>query len=72
MGHRQIHQGTQLVRLHDALAFQTEVNIACSQHLTKFQRDITNWAFQHNDRMVALEEALREARDEICEARMEI
>jgi len=72
IGLRQIHQGTQLARLHDALAFQAEANIARSQHLAKFQGDVTNWVSQHNDRMAALEEALQGAWDEIRNARMEI
>jgi len=39
LGLRQAHQGTQLARLHDVLAFQAEANIARSEHLAKFQGD---------------------------------
>jgi len=37
---RQTHQGTQLARLHDALAFLTEANTARSRHLTLFQKNV--------------------------------
>jgi len=72
IGLRQAHQGTQLARLHDALAFQSEANIARGQHLAKFQGDVTNWAAQYNDRTAALETALQNTREEIRDAKLEI
>jgi hypothetical protein len=62
---RQIHHGTQLARLNDALAFQQEANIARNQHLAKFQGDVTTWAATQNARTATLEGELAAAKDEI-------
>jgi hypothetical protein len=61
VGLRQIHQSTQLARLNDALAFQTEVNVARNQHLAKFQGDVTAWAAQQQVRTTKLEAELAAA-----------
>jgi hypothetical protein len=43
-GLRQAHQATQLARLHDALAFLTETNVARNTHLATFQGNVEMWA----------------------------
>jgi hypothetical protein len=45
---QQAYQGTHLARLHDALAFQSEANLARQQHLQRFEGDVTAWAAQQN------------------------
>jgi hypothetical protein len=62
---RQIHHGTQLAHLNDALAFQQEANIAQNQHLAKFQGDVTTWAVTQNARTATLEGELAVAKDKI-------
>jgi hypothetical protein len=69
---KQAFQGTQLARLHDALAYQAEANIARGQHLAKFEGDVTNWAAHQTARTTALETKLREAQQEIRQARAAI
>jgi hypothetical protein len=65
VAYQQIHQATQLTRLHDALAYQAEANIARGQHLAKFEGDVTNWAAQSDARARRLEEELAAAKNEI-------
>jgi hypothetical protein len=65
LGLQQAHQGTQLAHLHNTLAFQLEANITRSQHLVKFQGDVTFWATRQTARTEKLEEELRRAKKEI-------
>jgi hypothetical protein len=65
VAHQQIDQATQLTRLHDALAYQAEANIARGQHLAKFEGDDTNWAAHSDARTRRLEEELAAAKDKI-------
>jgi len=62
---RQICQATQLARVNDALSFLAEANTARNQHLANFQGNIELCAAEHQARVAALEDQLREARTEI-------
>jgi len=62
---RQICQATQLARVNDALSFLVEANTARNQHLANFQGNVELWGAAHQNRVVTLENQLREARAEI-------
>ena len=62
---QQIGQATQLSRINDALAFQTEANIARNQHLATFQGNVELWAAEHQARVTYLEEQLQKAQEAI-------
>jgi len=69
---RQTHQGTQLARLHDALAFLTEANTARSWHLTLFQKNVEEWAQGHQARVVTREQRLAQAQEEIRKVAVQV
>ena len=62
---QQIGQATQLARINDALAFQTEANIARNEHLATFQGNVELWAAEHQQRVEYLETQLRNAQEAI-------
>ena len=62
---RLAHQGTQLARLNDALAFLSETNVARNRHLAVFQGNVETWAKTQQDRIDALERQLADAQGEI-------
>jgi hypothetical protein len=64
-GLRQAHQATQLARLHDALAFLTETNVARNTHLATFQGNVETWAGEQQAKVSRLEQELKSAQDEI-------
>jgi hypothetical protein len=64
-GLRQAHQATQLARLHDALAFLAETNVARNTHLATFQGNVEIWAGEQQAKVTKLEQELKEAQDEI-------
>ena len=69
---RQKHQGTQLARLHDALAFLTEANTARSRHLALFQRNMEEWAQDHQACVATLEQRLAQAQEEIRKVAVQV
>ena len=60
---QQIGQATQLARINDALAFQTEANIARNDHLVTFQGNVEKWAAEHQARVAYLEDQLRKTQE---------
>jgi hypothetical protein len=64
-GLRQAHQATQLARLHDALAFLTETNVARNTHLATFQGNVETWAGEQQAKVSKLEQELKSAQNEI-------
>jgi len=76
---QRMHQTTQITRMHDAVAFLSEVNLARNTHLVEFQGNVEKWAAdrqqkveaherQGNEdrrRMTDLERQLANARDEL-------
>ena len=76
-----VHKGTQVARMHDAVAFLSEANLARNVHLMEFQGNVEKWAADHQqkvetlkrqrnedrDRMASLEQRLARAQDELLQ-----
>jgi len=74
-----VHEATQVARMHDAVAFLSEANLARNVHLMEFQGNVEKWAAdrqkkvetleqqrrEDQGRMTALEQQLAQAQDEL-------
>ena len=74
-----VHEATQVARMHNAVAFLSEANLARNVHLMEFQGNVEKWAADHQwkvetleqqrsedrDRMTILEQRLAQAQDEL-------
>jgi len=75
----QVHKAIQVARMHNAVAFLSEANLARNVHLMEFQGNLEKWAADHQkkvetlerqrsedqDRMAGLEQRLAQAQDEL-------
>jgi hypothetical protein len=62
---RAIHRATQVARLHDAVAFLSEANIARQANLTTFTDQVSQWATRQNEATARLQQELVDARVQI-------
>jgi len=74
-----VHEATQVARMHDAVSFLSEANLAQNVHLMEFQGNVEKWAADHQkkvetlerqrsedqNRMAGLEQRLAQAQDEL-------
>jgi len=74
-----VHEATQVVRMHNAVAFLSEANLARNVHLMEFQGNVEKWAADYQrkvemleqqrnedqDRMAGLEQRLAQAQNEL-------
>jgi len=77
----QVHEATQVARMHDVVAFLSEANLAQNVHLMEFQGNVEKWAADHQkkvetlerqrnedqDRMASLKQQLAQAQDELLQ-----
>jgi len=75
----QVHEATQVARMHDAVAFLSQANLARNVHLMEFQGNVEKWAADHQkkletlarqrnedqDRMAGLEKRLAQVQNEL-------
>jgi len=52
---QRMHQATQITRMHDAVAFLSEANLARNTHLAEFQGNVEKWAADHQQKVETLE-----------------
>jgi len=76
---QRMHEGTQVARMHDAVAFLSEANLTRNTHRMEFQGNVEKWAADHQQkvetlksqqnedqqRMARLEQRLTQAQDEL-------
>jgi hypothetical protein len=58
---RTVHQATQVARLHDAVTFLSEANIARQANLTTFTDQVSQWATRQNEATARLQQELADA-----------
>ena len=51
-----VHKVTQVARMHDAVAFLSEANLARNVHLMEFQGNVEKWAADHQEKVETLEQ----------------
>jgi len=61
-----VHEVTQVARMHDAVAFLLEANLARNVHLMEFQDNIEKWAADHQEKVETLEQQQNEDRDRMA------
>jgi hypothetical protein len=62
---RMVHQATQVARLHDAVAFLTEANVARQVNLTTFTDQVSQWVTQQDDVIARLQQERTDAKAQI-------
>jgi len=62
---QRMHQQTQVTRMHDAIAFLGEANIARNQHFAVFQGNVEKWAEATEEKVQQLEGRLAKAQNDI-------
>jgi len=61
-----VHEATQVARMHDAVAFLSEANLARNVHLMEFQGNVEKWAADHQQKVETLEQQRNEDRDRMA------
>jgi len=69
---RQTQQGTQLACLNDTLTFLSKANMVQNWHLTIFQKNVEEWAQDHQTWVAALEQRLAQAQEEIWKVAVQV
>jgi len=59
---QRMHEATQVARMHDAVAFLSEANLAQNVHLAEFQGNVERWAADHQRKVETLEQQRNEDR----------
>jgi len=52
---QRMHQATQVARMHDAVAFLSEANLARKTHLAEFQGNVVKWVANHQQKVEVVE-----------------
>jgi len=55
-----VHEATQVARMHDAVAFLWEANLARNVHLMEFKGNIEKWSADHQKKVETLEQQRKE------------
>jgi len=55
-----VHEVTQVARMHDAVAFLSEANLARNIHLMEFQGNVEKWAADHQRKVEMLKQQRKE------------
>jgi len=67
-----MHQATQVARMHDAVAFLSEANLARNTHLAEFQGNVEKWAANHQQKVNVLERQGNEDRKRMAELEQQL
>ena len=62
----QVHEATQVARMHDAVAFLSQANLARNVHLMEFQGNVEKWAADHQKKLETLERQRNEDQDRMA------
>jgi len=52
---QRMHKGTQVARMHDAVAFLSEANLTRNTHLMEFQGNVEKWPADHQQKVETFE-----------------
>lgn len=63
---QRLHQATQVARMHDAVTFLGEANLARNHHLAVFQGNVEKWAANHQSKVDDLEKGRKEDRKRLA------
>jgi len=63
---QQVHEATQVARMHDAVAFLSEANLARYTHVMEFQGNVEKWAADHQQKVETLERQRNEDRQRMA------
>ena len=63
---QRMHEATQVTRMHDAIAFLTEANVARNENLLQFQGNVEKWAANHQQKVETLERQRDEDRARVA------
>jgi len=69
---QRMHQATQVTRMHDAVAFLSEANLARNTHLAEFQGNVEKWSANHQQKVDILERQGNEDRRKMAELEQQL
>jgi len=61
-----VYEATQVARMHDAVAFLSEANLARNVHLMEFQGNMEKWAADHQKKVETLAQQRNEDQDRMA------